>query len=113
MKKTTFNAGVKRHICVNRKAIQENLRAHKEFPTIIVVENGVQHQFHACNSTGLLKFDPYYARRTGLPAVAFIETEEAFDAFLDTNEPKFVPKNKFRRLKEFFFGLPVVSCLVN
>lgn len=115
MKKVSFPAGKIRQVCVNRPAIQENMRTHKNYPTILVVEDGNAKEFHAVSTTGILSFD---ITRTDLPAKVFIETNEGFDAFLDPNAEQtfdgirreFFLARWGRSLKEAFFGLPIVSC---
>jgi hypothetical protein len=118
MKKVSFPAGKIRQVCVNRSAIQENMRTHKNYPTILVVEDGTSQEFHAVNTTGVLSFD---ITRTDLPAKVFIETADGFDAFIDPKAEqtfKGVEREFFltrmtrwmRSIKQKFFGLPVVSC---
>lgn len=116
MQKKTFSPGTVRQICVRREAIQENIRSHRNFPTVVVVEHGKLQEFHAVTANGTLSFDP---TRHDLPAKVFIETNEGFDAFLDSDEPKFIKparwtrtRNFFSKAREIFFGMPVISCFV-
>lgn len=115
MKKVSFPAGKVRQVCVNRPAIQENMRTNKKYPTILVVEDGDTKEFHAVNTTGVLSFD---ITRTDLPAKVFIETADGFDAFVDPNaeqtfkgvKQEFFLIRWMRSIKKAFFGLPVISC---
>lgn len=69
MKKITFPAGKVRQVCVSRPAIQENLKTGKNYPTALVVEDGIPQEYHAVNVTGTLRFD---ATRTDLPAASLM-----------------------------------------
>jgi len=118
MKKVTFESGKVRQICVSRAAIFENMRTGKNYPTVLVVDDGIPKEYHAVNTTGTLRFD---ATRNDLPAKVFIETDAEFDAFIDPEaEPTYLslPRKPFflvrwmSNLKAVFLGLPIVSCFV-
>lgn len=123
MKKVSFPAGKVRQVCVSRPAIQENLKTGKNYPTALVVEDGIPKEYHAVNITGTLRFD---ATRTDLPAKVFIETDAEFDAFIDPEAEQtylHLPHKPFflsrwasnvrwasRQLFRAFLGLPIISC---
>jgi len=116
-RQTSFPAGKKRFVLVNRLAIVANMRDRKNYPTVIVVEDGLQHEFHECNVSGTLQ----YADHPDVPAKVFVETEGEIVAFVDTQaEQTFLqlpsPKPFYVRWWErFMYGLgyiPLVSCFV-
>ena len=64
MKKVSFSAGKNRQVCVNRPAIQENMRTHKNYPTILVVEDG-NTRVSCCRYNWHFKFRYYSNRSSG------------------------------------------------
>jgi hypothetical protein len=79
MKVTRFPAGLRRQVHVSRPAIIANLRDKKNFPTVIVHDDGKMHEFHAALVSGLLKFE---ADGT-LEAKVFISTEDEIVCYTD------------------------------
>lgn len=92
MQKIVLPAGKLRQVCVSKKAIQENMRTGKNYPTVLVVENGIPKEYHAANVNGMLQFDP---NRTDLPAKVFIETTDELTVFINPRaEQTYLRKEK-------------------
>jgi hypothetical protein len=112
MKRTTFPAGRLRQVCVNRSAIAENLTCNSDkYPTIIVVEDGKLHEFHAVEANGLVQFDD----TRDIPAKVFLETDQTIEAFIDPKgEPTFLYRPKPPGiLLRIGRKIPIVGCFLS
>lgn len=120
MNRTVFNAGKIRQVCVNRKAIEYNMKHGTNYPTAIVVENGKFHEYHTVRTSGDLSFD---RNRNDLPAKVFIETRGEIVGFIDpfTNHRSFLnlefPTGFWNNFKKRFYSImgstPVINCTVD
>lgn len=82
-----FPAGKTRFVCVNRSAIVANMKENKNYPTILVVEDGKIEEFHSADVEGIMKYED----RTDLPAKVFVETTNEVIAYTDpAGESKFL-----------------------
>lgn len=115
-----YRAGKLRQVCVNRKAIEYNMKHGTNYPTAIVVEDGRLHEYHTVRANGDLSFDRH---RTDLPAKVFIETRDEILGYLNphTDHQSFLnlnlPTGMWVGFKKWFYGVmgwvPVANCLVD
>jgi len=91
-----YPAGKTRFVCVNRSAIAANMKDNKNYPSVLVVEDGVVSEFHAADVNGNLKYED----RTDLPAKVFVETTEEVVAYTDPEgEQKFLNTPRAYRIR--------------
>jgi hypothetical protein len=114
-KRVVFPAGKRRFVCVNRLAIVENLRRSRNHPTVIVVEDGKESQFHAAQCNGLLRFAPLVEEAKAPVHVATDEEIIAYE-FPEADGP-FIPEGfqvrwsrRLSAMLDAFLGSPIVSC---
>lgn len=120
MNPTSYRAGKLRQVCVNRKAIEYNMKHGTNYPTAIVVQDGQFHEYHTVRTSGDLSFDRH---RTDLPAKVFIETRDEIVGYLNpyTDHQSFlnldIPTGMWVGFKKWFYGVmgwvPVANCIVD
>lgn len=108
MKATFWRAGKTRQVCVNRKAIEYNMKHGTNYPTAIVVEDGQLFEYHTVRTNGDLSFD---RNRTDLPAKVFIETRDEIVGYTNpyTDHQSFlaldIPTGMWVGIKKWFYGV--------
>jgi len=108
-----FPEGTQKYIHVNRHAIMRNMKEDANYPTIIVLEEGVEHQYHHAVMFGAvsLEFDRY-PQSEGVRANVYMETHGKILCFKDPLGPSFltldprkpddsVSDPRYRRLGKF------------
>jgi len=120
MKPTCFRAGKTRQVCVNRKAIEYNMKNGTNYPTTIVVDDGKLFEYHTVRANGDLSFDRH---RTDLPAKVFIETRDEIvgytnphtedQSFLSLNIPTGMWVGIKKRFYSFMGWVPLANCIID
>lgn len=116
-----YRSGPIRQVCVNRKAIEYNLKNGTNYPTTIVVDNGQFHEYHSVYTVNsILSFD---RDRKDLPAKVFIETRDDIIGYVNpnTSHRSFLnlefPTGFWFNIKKRFFSFmgatPVINCVAN
>lgn len=115
-----YRAGKLRQVCVNRKAIEYNMKHGTNYPTAIVVDDGRLHEYHTVRTSGDLSFD---RNRTDLPAKVFIETRDEIVGYTNqhTDHQSFlnleIPNGMWVSIKQWFYGVmgyvPIANCIVD